>query len=222
MISNNRLNQSKNKSKKNKPSKKSLSSASALGRKRDPKLDQRILEVALNILAEKGFDRMTMDMVAARAKSGKATLYRRWPSKPELVRDALIYMSKSSVDIDHLPDTGSLREDLLAVVKPYSLEHGQRKIRVLSGLGSFFSDHQSIADEAIQGIFAPWAEINRSLMLRAIERGEISADSDIDLACEVISAITAYKTNFQRTTFSKADYQKLLDKILLPSMNVNR
>ena len=110
--------------------KKTPKSAAVLGRKRDPKLDDTILESTLNILAEKGFDSMTMDMVAADAKSGKATLYRRWPSKPELVRDALIFMSKGSVDVDHLPDTGSLKEDLLAIVKPYSSEHGQRKIRV--------------------------------------------------------------------------------------------
>ena len=198
--------------------KKTPKSAAVLGRKRDPKLDDTILESTLNILAEKGFDSMTMDMVAADAKSGKATLYRRWPSKPELVRDALIFMSKSSVDVDHLPDTGSLKEDLLAIVKPYSSEHGQRKIRVLSGLGSFFSEHQKIADEAMQGVFAPWTAMNRTLMQRAMERGEISTKANIDLACEVIEAMTFYKTNFQRTMFSKVYYGKLIDQILLPAI----
>lgn len=206
------------KSQKKTPAKKSAKPKAVLGRKRDPKLDDNILEATLNILAEKGFDSMTMDMVAAHAKSGKATLYRRWPSKPELVRDALIFMSKSSVDIEHLPNTGSLKKDLLAIVKPYSSEHGQRKIRVLSGLGSFFSDHQEIADEAIQGIFTPWTKMNLMLMQKAIERGEISASANIDLACEVIVAMTSYKTNFQRTTFDKASYEKLLDQVLLPAM----
>ncbi|QDK39364.1 TetR/AcrR family transcriptional regulator [Bdellovibrio sp. NC01] len=206
------------KSKKKISAKKSAKKAAVLGRKRDPKLDETILESTLDILAEKGFDSMTMDMVAARAKSGKATLYRRWPSKPELVRDALIFMSKGSVDIEHLPDSGNLKEDLLAIVKPYSSEHGHRKIRVLSGLGSFFSEHQKNADEAMAGIFSPWTNANRTLMQRAIARGELSKNANIDLACEIIEAMTAYKTNFQRTMFTKVYYGKILDQIILPAL----
>lgn len=198
--------------------KKAPSKAATMGRKRDPKLDDAILDSALNILAEKGFDRMTMDMVAAKAKSGKATLYRRWPSKPELVRDALIFMSKNSIDNTQLPDTGNLKKDLVAIVKPHSLEHSQRKVRVLSKLGSFFSDHQKFGDEAIKGIFAPWEELNRILIKRAIDRGEISNKTNIDLICEIISAMTSYKVNFQRTTFAKANYEQLLDDVLLPAM----
>src|SRR5215218_10242265 len=95
-----------------------------LGRKRDQTAGTRIIEAAIDTLAEVGFDSMTMDMVAARAKAGKATLYRRWPSKAELVRDAVIWMSRSSVDLDELPDTGSLRGDLLALLKPYSKDFG--------------------------------------------------------------------------------------------------
>lgn len=215
MSKNNKIEKSKKKTVAKKAPKKA---ETVLGRKRDPKLDETILESTLDILAEKGFDSMTMDMVAARAKSGKATLYRRWPSKPELVRDALIFMSKSSVDIDHLPDSGNLKEDLLSLVKPYSSEHGHRKIRVLSGLGSFFSAHQKIADEAMSGIFTPWTNMNRTLMKRAIARGELSKNANIDLACEMIEAMTAYKTNFQRTMFTKADYGKLLDQIILPAL----
>lgn len=200
---------------------KNADAGKALGRKRDPKLDDSILEAALDILAEKGFDSMTMDMVAARAKAGKATLYRRWPSKPELVRDALIFMSRSSVESGSLPDTGSLKDDLLAVIKPYSSEHGQRKIRVLSRLGSFFSDHEKFADEAIRGIFAPWNAINLALMQRAKERGKISKKADTELMCEIIAAVTAFKTNFQKKSFTRACYETLLDKVLLPAMKAD-
>ena len=122
------------------------------GRKRDPALDTHIIKVALDILADRGFDRMTMDMVAAHAKAGKATVYRRWPSKAELVRDALIWMSRGSIDPDHAPDTGSLRGDLLSVLKPYSAERSERKLRVLAGLGSFSTEHREIADEVMAGI----------------------------------------------------------------------
>jgi AcrR family transcriptional regulator len=190
----------------------------SLGRKRDDTLDARLIESAIDVLAEVGFDGMTMDMVAARAKAGKAGVYRRWASKAELVRDALIAMSRSSVELDRLPDTGSLRGDLLAVLKPYSSDHGDKKFRVLSGLGSFFSAYRKSAEEATAGIFEPWTAVNRSLMLRAVERGELHADADIEMACQVIIAMTAYRTLLQSKPFDKKVYGALLDNVLLPAL----
>jgi Transcriptional regulator len=192
--------------------------SAALGRKRDTTADTRIIEAAIDILAESGFDVMTMDMVAARAKAGKATVYRRWKSKAELVRDALIWMSGTSVELEKLPDTGSLRGDLLAVLKPYSTDHGERKFRVLAGLGSFFAEHRQAAEDAMAGIFGPWTAVNRSLMLRAIERGEVSAKTDIEMACLVVVSMTSYRSLTQSSAFNKEFYGKLLDNILLPAL----
>ena len=87
-----------------------------LGRKRDHTRDPEILAAALEILAETGFDGMTIDMVATRAKAGKATLYRRWPSKNELVIDAVACMKQADLDQSRLPDTGTLRGDLVAMM----------------------------------------------------------------------------------------------------------
>lgn len=194
----------------------------ALGRKRDDTLDTRIIESAINVLAENGFDSMTMDMVAANARAGKATVYRRWSSKAELVRDALIWMSRNSVELDRLPETGTLRGDLLALMKPYSTQYSERKLRVLAKLGSFFSEHRILAEQATAGIFEPWTEINRTLMQRAVERGEISADADIEMACEVINAVTSYRTLTQNKPFDKDSYAVLLDNILLPALKSTR
>ena len=74
-----------------------------LGRKRDHTRDPEILDAALDVLAETGYDGMTIDMVAARAKAGKATLYRRWPSKAELVIDAVACMKQG----DFTPDAAA-------------------------------------------------------------------------------------------------------------------
>lgn len=189
-----------------------------LGRKRDQTLDTQILEATIEILAEVGFDSMTMDRVAARAKTGKASVYRRWASKAELVRDALIWMSRGSVELDHLPDTGSLRDDLLALVKPYSVEFGERKLKVLAGLGSFLSAHPTFASEARAGIFEPWTEVNRTLMQRAKERGEIPAQANIELACEVIVAMTSHRSFNENKTSDRNFFATLLDQILLPAL----
>src|SRR3954470_17199318 len=87
-----------------------------LGRKRDHTRDPEILEAALDVLAETGYDGMTIDMVAARAKAGKATVYRRWSSKAELVIDAVACMKRGDLDEANLPDTGTLRGDLVALI----------------------------------------------------------------------------------------------------------
>src|SRR6186713_2049587 len=94
------------------------------GRKRDHSRDPEILDAALAVLAETGYDGMTIDMVAARAKAGKATIYRRWPSKAELVIDAVACMKGNHFDPANLPDTGTLRGDLIALIKPHAIEDG--------------------------------------------------------------------------------------------------
>lgn len=195
-----------------------MSNINKVGRKRDDSLDEAFLEAAINILAEVGFDTMTMDMVAASAKASKATVYRRWASKPELVRDALIFMSKGSIELDKIPDTGTLKNDLLALLKPHSIEFSERKLRVLAKLGSFFTEHQDIANDALKGIFEPWTNVNKQLMKRAQERGEISKNADIDLACEVLVGMTSYRSQIAKKISDKTYFAKLIDNILMPAL----
>ncbi len=193
-----------------------------LGRKRDHTADDRIIEAAIDILAESGFDSMTMDMVAARAKAGKATVYRRWSSKAELVRDTLIRMSRASIALDDLPDTGSLRDDLISLLKPYSAKKSERKFRVLARLGSFFSEHQDLAEETMTGIYEPWTTLNRELMQRAVRRGELPESAAIETACSVIVAVVSYNSLTLRKPFDKSAYSALLDDILMPALKNGR
>lgn len=79
------------------------------GRPRDPDAEPRIRTCALDLLLERGFDKMTVDDVAEAAGVGKATIYRRWPSKEQLAYDALTMMFDTEVPE---PDTGSYEEDI--------------------------------------------------------------------------------------------------------------
>src|SRR6476661_2970050 len=87
-----------------------LSSETALARPRvEGDREQEILDAALEVLADVGYDRLPMDAVAHRAKASKATLYRRWNSKATLVVEALARVK----GVPAVPDTGDLRTDLL-------------------------------------------------------------------------------------------------------------
>jgi AcrR family transcriptional regulator len=189
-----------------------------VGRKRDESLDELILDAAIDILAETGYDRMTMDMVATRAKTGKATIYRRWSSKARLVRDALVSMSSQSVELKKLPDTGTLKGDLLAILKPHSADRQQKKSQVIRGLGSFFSENQEMAEETLADIFEPLNKVNRFLMQRAQERGEVGPEADIESACEMIISMITHRTQILFQSFDKEYYEKVLDGILLPAL----
>lgn len=193
-----------------------------LGRKRDHTRDPEILAAALEVLAETGYDGMTIDMVAARAKAGKATLYRRWPSKAELVVDAVVCMKKNDVDHDQLPDTGTLRGDLVAMIKPHSIEDGEKKLQVMAGLMSMLSKAPELAQAVNAAIVEPRAAVNRILMRRAIERGEISADCDIEAVSLIAPSMSAYQLLILRKTVDRDFLISLIDGVVLPAVGLSR
>lgn len=193
---------------------------SKLGRKRDHTRDPEILDAALAVLAETGYDGMTIDMVAARAKAGKATLYRRWASKNELVIDAVAFMKKADIDDAHLPDTGTLRGDLLAMIKPHSIDDGEKKLQIMAGLMSMLSRAPELADAANAAIVEPRAAANRALMQRAIDRGEIAADCDIDTLALITPSMAAYRALILRKPIDRAFLVSLIDGVLLPAVGL--
>jgi len=191
-----------------------------LGRRRDPSRDADILDAAIEVLAEEGYDGMTIDMVAARAKAGKATLYRRWASKGELVIDAVACMKKSDFDLDHLPDTGTLRGDLVAMIKPRSIEEAEKKLQVMGGLMSMLTRSPELSEAIDAAIIEPRAQLNRALLRRAIERGEIPADVDVDSLALVTPAMAAYRTLVLKKPVDREFLLSLIDGVILPAVGL--
>jgi AcrR family transcriptional regulator len=191
-----------------------------LGRKRDHSRDPEILDAALDVLAEVGYEGMTVDMVAARAKAGKATLYRRWPSKAELVIDAVACMKQGDFTPDQLPDTGTLRGDLVAMIKPHSISDGERKLRVMAGVVSMLSRDPELADAVNRAITEPRAAVNRRLMQRAIDRGEVRADADIETIAHIGPSMAAYRVLVQRKPVDRAFLIAMIDGVVLPALGI--
>lgn len=192
-----------------------------LGRKRDLSRDAEILSAAVDVLAETGYDGMTIDMVAARAKAGKATVYRRWASKADLVIDAVACMKAGDLDPAHLPDTGTLRGDLLAMIRPHSLEDAQRKLKIMGGLLSILEREPGLSDAVTAAIVEPRASANRFFIRRAIERGEISSDCDVETLALIAPSMAAYRSLILRQPVDRDFLVSLIDGVLLPAMGLS-
>lgn len=196
--------------------------ATKLGRKRDHTRDPEILDAALDVLAETGYDRMTIDMVAARAKAGKATVYRRWASKADLVIDAVACMKKGDIDFDALPDTGTLRGDLVAMMKPHTIVDAEKKLQIMAGLVSMLATDPGLADAVNQAIVEPRASVNRIFLRRAVERGEIPADADIEKLALIAPAMASYRVLILRKPVDREYLLSIMDDILLPAVGIRR
>ncbi len=189
-----------------------------LGRKRDHSRDAHILKAAADVLSEVGYEGMTMDIVAARAKAGKATVYRRWSSKSDLVLDAIAHMKQTQFDLDRLPDTGALRGDLLALFRPQAIMDREYKLKVMAGLASMLKQHPRLAEAGNAALIEPWVAVYRTLIGRAIDRGEISTSVDIETASHIVPSMAAYRTLIQHKPFDLEFLLSLIDGVLLPAL----
>lgn len=193
--------------------------APRLGRKRDHSRDPEILDAAIEVLAETGYEGMTIEMVAARAKAGKATLYRRWPSKAELVLDAVACMKQGDVEAP-LPDTGTLRGDLVALIKPRSIAEAEKKLQIMAGLASMLSRSPELADTAYATLVEPRARVNRLLFQRAVDRGEITGEHDLETLSVVSASMASYRLMLLRKPVDREFLLSIIDGVILPALGL--
>lgn len=117
------------------------------GRPRDPELTGRLLTGALDLVADKGLDRFNTDTLALATGAGKAGIYRRWPTSDLLLADAL----RSCRPVPAVPDTGSLRGDLLALFQPWTreLDRDERAVAAVLGQARHSTDIRAALQDAV-------------------------------------------------------------------------
>ena len=186
------------------------------GRKRDEARDGVILDATLAVLAERGYEGMTIDMVAAHAGMARATVYRRWATKAALVLDAVARISHGDVNLGQLPDTGSLRGDMTAMIVPFDDEQQQIRIHAMAGLLSLANADERLAEAATGSGIGPWIEANRILMQRAVDRGEFPP-ADIDTLAEVIPMLCVARA-VQRLPITREFSLALIDGVIIPAL----
>lgn len=176
--------------------------------------EAELLAVTLQLLQQNGYDRLTLDAVAATAQASKATVYRRWPTKAELVLAAFIEgVRQSAVP----PDTGTLREDLLAL-GAIILEQTHRHSGTLRAVLVEISNNPALND-AMQHEFV---DQRRAVLLyvlqQAVARGEIDEAAISDELWDVLPGYLIFRSIIQNRPPSKDTVQALVDEILIPSL----
>jgi AcrR family transcriptional regulator len=156
------------------------------GRPRSERARTAILAAAAELLLGEGGETVSMDDVAEAAGVSKATIYRWWPSKETLALDALLDEWEGD-PATTLRATGSLRGDLLALIRPWVRRLRRRPYgRVVAGLLAETHSDSAFADTYRARFVAVRRDPARAVLARAIEHGELPAATDIDLALDLV------------------------------------
>jgi AcrR family transcriptional regulator len=159
--------------------------AAPRGRPRSERAHKAILDAAAELLLARGLSAVSMDAVAERAGVSKATIYRWWPTKETLALDALY--TEWDTTRSHPRDTGSLRGDLRALLRPWARVASSRPYgRVIAALLTEAQTDPDFATEYRRRVVEPRRDQARVIFRRAIDRGEIAADTNIEVALDLL------------------------------------
>ncbi|MEV4019128.1 TetR/AcrR family transcriptional regulator [Nonomuraea angiospora] len=179
----------------------------------DPERERAILDATMELLSEVGYDRMSIDQIAKRAKASKATIYRRWQGKPELVVDVIC--RRFDMDGPEGADTGSLRGDLAAVFRGLC-ETVERKHTLIIGLSSTLLSHQELARTLRAHLRARDFDAVREPVERAVKRGELSGPVDAGRLFTIAEALVWHRMIFAGPPFGPEFVAESVDGVLMP------
>jgi AcrR family transcriptional regulator len=184
------------------------------GRPRSEKAHKAILEAAAELLLEGGLQSMSMDELAARAGVSKATIYRWWASKELLALDALA-TEWGTAGRTAERDTGSLRGDLLAQFRPWLRTLHQKPYgRVIAGFVAQAQTDPAFAALYRENFVRPRRDATRPLLLRAIDRGEVAAGTDIDLTLDLLYGPIYHRLLHGHAPLNDRFVQQVIDAVI--------
>lgn len=176
--------------------------------------EQEIRDATLQVLAEVGYDRLTMDAVAKAASASKATLYRRWTTKASLVVDSLCSVKAGPT----APiDTGSLRGDLLAAFGGQEGFVNTRALAAFTSVLTALTTDEELAAGYRERFIGPKRDVSREIYARAKARGEIHDDVDLDLLEPALPGIVLHRAIVLGDAPGPDLVARVIDQVILPA-----
>jgi AcrR family transcriptional regulator len=188
-----------------------MTEAPVRGRPRSAQADEAIIDAALALLVEEGFDRLSMDAVAARAGVGKATIYRRWPSKEALAIEAVARRTDPFAG----EATGSVRDQLVALLQTILATSQSGIGRLLPCMVGASVTNPTLAQHYRAQIVEPRRARIADILASGIASGELRADVDVELAVDQVVGPLVYRIVFPRAeTLGPEHCVALVDSVL--------
>ncbi|MFD7467381.1 TetR/AcrR family transcriptional regulator [Streptomyces tendae] len=190
-------------------------SAQTPSRRRGAVLERAILEAALEQLGTVGWNGLTMEGVAAGARTGKAAVYRRWSSKEDLVADAL---RSGLPDFHTVPDLGSVREDLLELCRrARDAMYGRPGSALRSVIHECDTKQaERFHDVIIKGVVEPTLKMLREVVNRGMERGEVRRDAANGYIFDAIPAMMMYRSKICASEWTDRELEEMIDQLMVP------
>ena len=161
------------------------------GRPRSEAAHDAILDAAITLVREVGYDAVTIEGIAARAGVGKATLYRRWSGKETLVVEAIERLTSVAMRV---PDTGSTAGDVRVLMRVVQAMYADPSTPLLlSGLVAAMARSASIASAVRSSFVANWRDAMRAVLVRGTTRGDIAPGVDLELALDLLSGAAFHR-----------------------------
>lgn len=175
--------------------------------------EAELLAVTLWLLQQHGYDRLTVDAVAAAARASKATVYRRWPSKAELVLAALIEGSQ----VVAKPNTGTLRGDLLELGELVSQQAGQHASTIRAVL--FEVSRNAALNDAVRHQFLEqWKALIQHIVKQAVDRGDIAGAAINDELWDILPGYLIFRYIIASRPPTRRTVQALVLDFIIPSL----
>lgn len=187
------------------------------GRPRDASRDDALRQAALEVMAEVGYRALTMDAVAARARAGKATIYRRWESKLDLVIDTCTQLATQNLAA---PDTGSLAGDLREFLSSFAAFLSGPIGKAAQALVGELPHEPELAAAFRETFLISQRDVLRGILDRAAERGELKADAPRGMAVEIAGAALIYRLMLTGDPLDEPFVEKIVEQVLLPLVHV--
>jgi AcrR family transcriptional regulator len=163
-------------------------------------------------LAEVGYGRLSIESVARRAKVGKTALYRRWPTKQDMVLALISEVAMAEVD---MPDTGSLRGDVLAFLRLLSAALSDPWARtIIPDLLNEANRNPELAAKLLETVRDPRRARAASVVHRAIARGELRASTDVELALDLLAGPLYWRMAIVQTPMKRSHLTRLTNVIV--------
>ncbi len=191
-------------------------------RKRGAALEDAIREAAYAELTEVGYTQFSVEAVAARARTGKASIYRRWPTKQALVLDSLCAGLPTAQQCGFGPDyrnmttAAALRQVARTITKILTSPAGaaMRAVKLEA------TADPELAREIDARFQAPRRAAMLSLLRRGVERGEVRPDAVTPLVADVLPAVLMHRVLLQRERITERDITAIIEEILIPLVEV--